>query len=293
VESLGLSRESRDARSNVWRRFLRLLDENGTPFEKAAPADLRHCAFDHRHGQRPKEHAERVLVLAEKAVGLLQETGALPAGKNSAFEARLGMGTRPKNDPTVFPAPSALPGLQAFLLKEDNEGEDRMRRRDKALFALVLGAGAPPSAVGLTDVSCIRTAIRTDRILLRSEGPSVKRPLEWEAILLPCAVPALERWLQVCGASSSAPAFPGHGGKGLSRAQAFRIVRDLLVELGTLAQVERVCPQTLRNGYFGLLADSGLSRRAVAASMGWSDSDGEQFRRMIRGWENAKRLAEV
>lgn len=274
-----LSEDARKAREAVWRRYLARLEENGTPLERASAADLRACAAEHKAGPRPKEHCARVLGMAIDAVDALQSSGELPSGWNAAREARASMESMPSNDPTRFPDPGTVSLLADFLSGGGAEGEGRARVRDRAIAALCLGAGAPPAAVSLATVSCLKRAARDGVAELRSHRPTPKRPSSWEAQVLPFCVPAIRAWLDMCPtADGLSPAFPGRDGSGLSRSRVFRSVRSLLDELGW--PPTRACPQSLRNAYFAALVDGGRSDASICMSMGWSASDGEQLRRM-------------
>ena len=275
----GLSEESRRARESVWLRYLTRLEENGTPFERASSSDLRACAMEHKAGPRPKEHISRVLGMAVDAVDLLQAQGRLPGGWNAAREARASMESLPSNDPTFFPSRESLSLLAGVLSEELAGEEDSARARDLAVVAMCAGAGAPPTSVGLSTVSCLRRAMKEGVVGLRAQRATVKRPSRWEASLLPFCLPALRSWLSALdGADGSAPAFPGRDGAGLSRSRIFRSVKSVLTGLGW--DPRRACPQSLRNGYFSLLVDEGASDARICLSMGWSLSDGEQLRRM-------------
>ena len=282
INSAGLSAESQAARLSVWRAFCSRLERSGTSAIKADPALLAEWALAHRSGRRPKEHAVRVLSMAADVFDLMMAAGSSTPGNNPALLARARLDEIPANDPTSFPdraSRSLLTTLPSTELSSDS-----LRARDLAVFAICIGAGATPTAVSLASVSCLEMGIASGFMRLKSGTPTVKRPSEWEAILLPDAVAAIRTWLDLRGGSGDELAFPGRFGNPLSRARIFRSVAALIREAVGPSPAFRACPQTLRNAYFSILIDMGLPREEISLRMGWTLSVQEQARRMERSW---------
>lgn len=284
IRAASLSAESLSARLSVWRSFCLRLAESGDSHLTARPAALARLALSHRSGPRPKEHALRVLSMAADAFEAMMASGVCPRGDNPAILARSRLDYIPANDPSSFPSPADRVLLAAH--PSSGSGGDSLRARDLAIFSLCLGAGAPPTAVSVSTVSCIRTAVESGSIVLRVPSPSAKRPLEWMADLLPFARPALSEWLEFNHADG--PAFPGRHGAPLSRAQVFRVAASEITRAIGAGPLFKACPQTLRNCHFSFLADSGMSPEEISRRMGWTLGDQEQHRRLSLAWKAAQ-----
>ena len=282
IRSAGLSSDSLAARLSVWRAFCSRLERSGASEINAEPALLAEWALAHRSGRRPKEHAVRVLSMAADVFDLMMAEGSSTPGNNPALLARARLEEIPANDPTSFPNRDARSLLTALPSSEPDG--DTLRARDLAVFAMCIGAGATPTAVSLSSVSCLEMGIASGFMRLKSGTPTVKRPSEWESILLPDAVDALRAWLDLRGGSGDEPAFPGRFGTPLSRARIFRSVASLVREAVGPSPAFRACPQTLRNAYFSILMDMGLPREEISLRMGWTLSVQEQARRMELSW---------
>ena len=171
---------------------------------------------------------------------------------------------------------------------------DPLSARDLAIAALCLGAGASPSAVSRASVSSAREGVLFGRIILESEGPTIKRPSEWTAPILPEAIPALTRWLDISPRPNGALLFPGRVGGLLSRSAIRRAFVRICSELSVIREPSRaVCPQSARNSYFARLVASRMPPEAIREAMGWSASDGEQTRRMLLALEAHRRRKSV
>jgi hypothetical protein len=282
IQAAALSGDSLAARRSVWRAFCSRIEESGVSPLAANPAQLAAWALAHRAGRHPKAHAVRVLTMAADVFDLMMAEGATPLGNNPALLAKARLEEMPVNDPTSFPDRSSRALLTAFL--STGSGGDSLRARDLAIFSLCLGAGATPTAVGLTSVSCLESGLPSGFIHLKSASPTAKRPSEWEAVLLPEAVGALQDWLDLRSGAANEPAFPGRFATPLSRARIFRSVAALVLEAVGPSPAFRACPQTLRNAYFSILMDRGLSREEISRRMGWTLAVQEQARRMELAW---------
>jgi integrase len=283
--SINLSDASLKGRESVWNRFLLRLEESGTPIDRASPSDLKAIAFRHRHGDHPKEHSVRVLEMARSAIDELQANGFLPKGENAGRVAIATLNETLRNDQTFIPS---LIDLSLFIRYIENENDNTpFCARDRAIFALCLGSGATPTAISLATVSCIKNAATTGKITLKSISPTKKRPSIWEAPILKFSQNAIQRWADTLDLEHTEPAFLGKKGTPVSRSQVFRIIKKQ-IEFCHERFPGRSCPQSLRNGYFGLLLEEELSNLDVKRAMGWSLSDGEQLRRMTLIWKRGK-----
>ncbi|MGE5469753.1 MAG: hypothetical protein ACM3X0_03030 [Bacteroidota bacterium] len=286
IDQQSLAADSAAGRKATWVSFINRLQDHGTSLTTADANELKAAALEHRNGPRPKEHARRLLRLAESVIDHLQVAGQLPKGRNPATEARFSLNVNCQNDLTVFLTPAQIEGLFAVLDAQPDPADALKDYRDRAILALALGAGAPPTAISVTTVSCIQQALTSGEIRLNALQPTGKRPDSWSACLLPAAQKALSAYLvEVSDAPADALAFPGRQERPMSRVQIFRLIRERLWATGLFSDKTRLSPQTLRNAYFGLLCEAGHSSAQVSASMGWVLGDQEQFRRMRRYWQ--------
>ena len=293
AEKRALAPDGCAAAMSVCRAFESRCSRAGVPVEKARPEDMIEIAMSHRSGRRPKEHAERVLRLVADVIRTMVEEGSAADGDNPAVLALSRLEQRPRNDPTTFlPAEVETPLLLAMASARSET--DPLRARDLALAALCLGAGASPSAVARSSVSGVAKAIKEGSVVLRSEGPTIKRPEEWTAPLLPEAVPALARWLELSPLRDDALLLPGRDGGPLSRSAIRRAFVRICLETSGLSETSRaLCPQSARNSYFARLVASRMDHEAIRKAMGWSASDGEQTRRMMLALEARRRRNSV
>lgn len=289
AEKRALAPDGSRAALSVCRAFEARCSRAGIPVEKAGPDDLLEIAMSHRSGRRPKEHAERVLRLVADAIRAMVEAGTATDGDNPAVLALSRLEQRPRNDPTTF-LPEEVETSLLQAMSSSRSETDMLRARDLALAALCLGAGASPGAVSRSSVSSAIKAIKEGSIVLRSEGPTIKRPEEWTAPLLPEALPALARWLELSPRSPDALLLPGRDGGPLSRSAIRRAFVRICLETSGLSEISRsLCPQSARNSYFARLVASRMDPEAIRKAMGWSASDGEQTRRMTLALEAHRR----
>ncbi len=289
AEKRALAPDGRAAAMSVCQAFESRCLRSGVSVERASPEDLLEIAMSHRSGRRPKEHAERVLRLVADVIRNMAEERSSAEGDNPAVLALSRLEERPRNDPTTF-LPEEVESSLLLAMSDAASETDPLRARDLALAALCLGAGASPSAVSRASVSSAREGVLLGRIVLESEGPTIKRPSEWTAPLLPEAVPALSRWLEISPRPNGALLFPGRDGGLLSRSAIRRAFVRICSELALIGEPSRdVCPQSARNSYFARLVASRMPPEAIREAMGWSASDGEQTRRMLLALEAYRR----
>jgi hypothetical protein len=286
IQAQALNASSTAGREATWLAFIQRFNDRGIPFFTASATELKSIALNHRHGMRPKEHALRLLRLAETVIDQLQNEGLLPKGRNAATEARFGLNVDCVNDQTVFLSTVESIGLINTLCPANGvfcaEGRDV---RDAAMVALALGAGAPPTALLATTVSCIQDCLSSKFIRLALPQASPKRLQAWSAMILPFAQPVLVQYFdQIAQWPADALAFPGRQGQPMSRVQIFRIIQKFLKRGAFMSRLSRVGPQTLRNTYFRLMLEEGYDTAQISKSMGWVLGDQEQFRRMRRSW---------
>lgn len=231
-----------------------------------------------KHGARRKEHARRMLLLAEKVCAALVACQT-PSPLQPGLALRMLGDERLVNDRTVFLADDQQAALVRFLAAEER-GAPLARRRDKAFAALCLCAGAKSSQAHLLTVSALDTGLETGLLTLPKLAPDGEVVGRIVAPLLPGGQAPLRLFLEALKdvGEVELPFGIGIDRRGVRPLPAvthslwFRRTKALLVEAcpALCPADRRLGPQTLRNTYAAHHFKNGAPPAQIMRWMGFA-----------------------
>lgn len=259
----------------MWHKWLRWTAERGLGLQAWQAhhigAFLDESGLEKRHRYRYTRLIERVFHHLQH----MQQAIHNPASR--AVKERLAEG---ENDPTTFLSQPEMDRLLSALavhapcsISTSTESTVRPAAwksvRDAALVAIFLGAGLKVSEVRALSLDALSSAFDTVT-LRRSDNGRIH-----QAILLPFAAAALQRWLvlrQTSGTQGSTVFVATPDGRPMHAASIYRRVEHWLEAAKVApARQERASPQTLRNTYAALLLEQGYAPDEVAGYLGMKD----------------------
>lgn len=253
----------------IWNKACVKLEENRLTLQTAPASFWRDCALS----MSKKEHALRLLGLASSVYSALAADGYVD--RDYARAARALLDEPLSNAPPAFLSEEQAVKLDALLR---STAEDDLRRRDKAMVALCLYAGASPAELIRMTVSCVSAAAHHHLVTF-----TVPTTFCGKAAMHRRTTPIDDRaqvalvafTTQLAGRAPQDPAFVGLDRsrlKPIDRTRLYVVVRKLLLEaLGDSAEERRQGPQTLRNTWCARMLRAGIPVDTIMQRMGWAD----------------------
>ncbi|WP_287365768.1 tyrosine-type recombinase/integrase [Thauera sp.] len=254
----------------IWNKACVKLEQNRLTLQTAPASFWRDCALS----MSKKEHALRLLRLASTVYSALATDGYVD--RDYARAARALLDEPLSNAPPAFLSEEQAVKLDALL--RSTADDDELRRRDKAMVALCLYAGASPAELTRMTVSCVSAAAHHHLVTF-----TVPTTFCGEAAMHRRTTPIDDRaqaalvafTTQLAGRAPQDPAFAGLDRsrlKPIDRTRLYVVVRKLLLEaLGYSAEERRQGPQTLRNTWCARMLRAGIPADTIMQRMGWSD----------------------